>query len=44
LSSSVVGTILYASPGAPPAARAAIRVLRFRYEMLKELDGDYSRG
>jgi hypothetical protein len=31
-------------PGAPSAVRAAIRVLRFRYEMLKELDGDYSRG
>jgi hypothetical protein len=31
-------------PGVPPAVRAAIRVLRFRYEMLKELDGDYSRG
>jgi hypothetical protein len=31
-------------PGAPPAVRAAIRVLRFRYEMLKELDGDCSRG
>jgi len=31
-------------PGAPPAVRAAIRVLRFRYEMLKELDVGYSRG
>jgi hypothetical protein len=31
-------------PGAPPTVRAAIRVLRFRYEMLKELDVDDSRG
>ena len=31
-------------PGAPLAVRAAVRVLRFRYEMLKELDVDYSRG
>jgi len=31
-------------PGAPLAVRAALRVLRFRYEMLKELDVDYSRG
>ena len=31
-------------PGAPPTVQAAIRVLRFRYEMLKELDVDYSRG
>jgi Family of unknown function (DUF5691) len=30
--------------GAPPAVRAAIRVLRFRFDMLKELDVDYSRG
>jgi hypothetical protein len=30
-------------PGAPLAVRAAIRVLRFRYEMGKELDVDYSR-
>jgi hypothetical protein len=31
-------------PGAPLAVRAAIRVLRFRYDMLKELDVDHSRG
>jgi hypothetical protein len=31
-------------PGAPLAVRAALRVLRFRYEMLKELDVGYSRG
>jgi hypothetical protein len=31
-------------PGAPPAVRAALRVLRFRYDMGKELDVDYSRG
>jgi Family of unknown function (DUF5691) len=31
-------------PGAPPAVAAAIRVLRFRHDMLKELDVDYSRG
>ncbi len=31
-------------PGAPLAVRAAIRVLRFRYEMGKELDVDCSRG
>jgi len=31
-------------PGAPLAVRAALRVLRFRYEMLKELDVDDSRG
>jgi hypothetical protein len=31
-------------PGAPLAVRSAIRVLRFRYDMLKELDVDYSRG
>ena len=31
-------------PGAPLAVRAAIRVLRFRYEMLKELDVGYSHG
>jgi hypothetical protein len=31
-------------PGAPLAVRAAIGVLRFRYDMLKELDVDYSRG
>ncbi len=29
-------------PGAPPAVRDAIRVLRFRYDMLKELDDDHS--
>ncbi len=31
-------------PGAAPAVRAAIRVLRFRYDMLKELDDDHSDG
>ncbi len=31
-------------PGAPPAVRDAIRVLRFRYDMLKELDDDHSGG
>ncbi len=31
-------------PGAPLAVRAAIRVLRFRYDMLKELDVDHSHG
>jgi hypothetical protein len=31
-------------PGAPLAVRAASRVLRFRYDMLKELNVDYSRG
>jgi hypothetical protein len=31
-------------PGAPLAVRAASRVLRFRYDMLKELDVDDSRG
>jgi hypothetical protein len=29
-------------PDAPLAVRTAIRVLRFRYEMLKELDLDHS--
>jgi hypothetical protein len=28
-------------PGAPPSVREAVRVLRFRYEMLKELDDDH---
>jgi hypothetical protein len=28
-------------PGAPPAVREAVRVLRFRYEMLKELGDDH---
>ena len=28
---------------APPGAAGAIRVLRFRYDMLKELDVDYDR-
>jgi hypothetical protein len=28
-------------PDAPPAVSAALGVLRFRYEMLKELDGDH---
>jgi Family of unknown function (DUF5691) len=31
-------------PGAPPAVRDASRVLRFRYDMLKELDDDHSGG
>ena len=31
-------------PGAAPAVRDAIRVLRFRYDMLKELDDDHSDG
>jgi uncharacterized protein DUF5691 len=31
-------------PGAPLAVRAALKVLRFRYDMLKELDVDHSRG
>ncbi len=31
-------------PGAPPAVRDAITVLRFRYDMLKELDDDHSGG
>ncbi len=31
-------------PGAPPAVWTAIGVLRFRYEMLKELDLDHSNG
>jgi hypothetical protein len=31
-------------PGAPLAVRAARRVLRFRYDMLKELNVDYNRG
>ena len=31
-------------PGAPPAVRDATRVLRFRYDMLKELDDDHSGG
>jgi hypothetical protein len=31
-------------PGAPLAVRTALKVLRFRYEMLKELDVDDDRG
>ena len=31
-------------PGAPPALYDAIRVLRFRHDMLKELDHDHSAG
>jgi len=31
-------------PGVPLAVRAALKVLRFRYEMLKELDVGNSRG
>ena len=31
-------------PGAPSAVRDAIRVLRFRYDMLKELNDDHSGG
>jgi hypothetical protein len=30
--------------GPPPAIRDAITVLRFRYDMLKELDDDHSAG
>jgi Family of unknown function (DUF5691) len=38
------GALAGPEPGAPLPVRAAIRVLRFRYEMLKELDVDDSRG
>ena len=31
-------------PETPPALRQAIGVLRFRYEMLKELDDDHGDG
>jgi Family of unknown function (DUF5691) len=31
-------------PGAPPTVRDAITVLRFRYDMLKELNDDHSGG
>jgi hypothetical protein len=31
-------------PEGPPTARVTLRVLRFRYEMLKELDGDHHDG
>jgi hypothetical protein len=31
-------------PGAPSAIRDTVRVLRFRYDMLKELDDDHSGG
>jgi hypothetical protein len=35
------GALAGPEPGAPPAVRDAIRVLRFRYDMLKELDDDH---
>jgi Family of unknown function (DUF5691) len=36
------GTLPAPGPDAPPAARAALAVLRFRYDMLKELNHDDS--
>jgi len=38
------GTLTEPEPGVPRAIRDAIRVLRFRYDMLKELDDDHSGG
>jgi hypothetical protein len=35
------GALPQPEPGAPPGVKGAISVLRFRYEMLKELDDDY---
>jgi hypothetical protein len=38
------GALPSPDPGAPPAARDAVRVLRFRYEMRKELEDDHGDG
>ncbi len=38
------GTLTGPEPGVPRASRDAIRVLRFRYDMLKELEDDLSGG
>ena len=37
-----LGALPEPGPDAPPAVRAELGVLRFRYEMLKELDDDHS--
>jgi hypothetical protein len=38
------GALAEPGPGAPPGARDTIRVLRFRYDMLKELDNEHGGG
>jgi hypothetical protein len=38
------GALAEPGPGAPPGARDTVRVLRFRYDMLKELDNEHGGG
>lgn len=38
------GALSRPGPEAPPATREAVRVLRFRYEMLEELDDEHGDG
>jgi hypothetical protein len=38
------GALPEPGPDAPPGARDTIRVLRFRYDMLKELEDEHGGG